>query len=878
MCQCVCGLVITMPVCWVSLLLLFCCQLVNLSGAGVQVGSMDGLEPAVPSSGADSSSPTTGRGTHITGAASTRQQPASAADGLHRKSLLDELTDYTFVFPYVVSGKRKRSLATVPQGTYPEHVSIMVEVPGERLILDLRRNTLLLTKGFQVSHYDSSGTLVTETLVNGTLGTEEDWQPGLCYYEGSVRSLRGSAVSASTCSGLSALIVLSNRTYVIEHLRGSVSGQHLMYRPEDVKWVPGQCGVKNTSPASNLAKQLQQLHRMKRDVLQEMKYIELVLVTDNAEYQSYGSNKARVTQRMINVANAIDLYYRTFNIRIALIGVEVWTRDQIVVERDAQITLARFLNWREKVLLPRLYNDNAHLILGGIFDKGTGGLASFGSICSTSNSGGVNLDIHPSFLMVSATLAHELGHNLGLTHDTTERNCVCETRFTGCIMDTALGFEIPTMFSSCSREDLENSLRHGVGVCLFNLPPLHLLVEGPECGNMYLEEGEECDCGKATECSDRCCHPLTCKLIPGAVCSSTGACCKDCNFLPAGTVCRPRRGECDLPEFCTGSSQDCPNNHYMKDGYTCSNGNLFCNQGLCQSADKQCQEIWGDGAMSAEPICYEVTNGEGNQYGNCGQNENNEHIACQAEDVLCGKMQCKGGSEKPIRGGNVHIITSTLRFRGVKHECRATYTTFEDASSSDIIRPGTKCGHQKACINAKCQNIAQLHVGSCQKTCNNNGVCNNNGNCFCDQGWSPPYCNSSGTGGSLDSGPMPAEQPVSNVTEVVDLTSTTQHSPTQSPVSNVTEIVDLTSTTQHSPTQSPGPLGWRTLLPAVLVPLLILTAGGLIAGWVLRKKKYIGTTRTENTFVFASEEIVHKHRTHIHGVTGLPDPLPNTMV
>ncbi|XP_078257230.1 disintegrin and metalloproteinase domain-containing protein 12-like isoform X1 [Rhinoraja longicauda] len=869
-----------MPVCCVWLvLLLFCCQLVSLCEAGIQAGSVDGSEPTLPSNGTDSSSPTAGRGTHITGAASTRQQPAS--DGVHGKSLLDELTDYRFVFPYVVSGKKKRSLATGPQATYPEHVSIVVEIPGERLTLDLRRNTLLLPKGFQVSHYDSNGTLVTE----------KDSQPGLCFYEGSVRSLGGSAVSANTCSGLSALIVLSNRTYVIEHLRGSGRGQHLMYRPEDVKWVPGQCGVRNTSPASSLATQLQHLHRMKRDLLQEMKYIELVLVADNAE--TYGNNKERVTQRMINVANTVDLYYRTFNIRIALIGVEVWSRDQIVVEREAGITLSRFLHWRETVLLPRLYNDNAHLILGGIFNKGTGGLASFGSICSSSNSGGVNLDIHPSFLMVSATLAHELGHNLGLTHNTAARGCHCQDRSAGCIMDTALGFEIPTMFSSCSRVDLESSLLQGLGVCLYNLPPLHLLVEGPECGNMYLEQGEECDCGKAGECSDPCCQPLTCRLVPGAVCSSIGACCKDCNFLSAGTVCRPRRGECDLPEYCSGSSQDCPSNHYMKDGYTCSKGNLYCNQGFCRSADDQCREIWGEGAMSAEQICYQITNEQGSQFGNCGQNENNEHVPCQAEDVLCGKMQCTGGSDKPIRGGNVHVISTSLTYQGVDYVCRATYTTFEDTRSTDLILPGTKCGPHQACINASCQNVIQFHVGSCHATCNNNGVCNNNDNCYCDVGWSPPYCKFTGTGGSIDSGPVPAAQPGTPPAELTVSTAEPSQSPettagptmmhlpdgTEVPVLNMTESVDVTSTTQHRPTQTPVPLDMGMLLPAVLVPLLILAVGGLIAGWALREKRYT-SSGVGNTFVFVTEEVVHLHRcrapTQVD--TGLPGPLPNTTV
>ena len=52
------------------------------------------------------------------------------------------------------------------------------------------------------------------------------------------------------------------------------------------------------------------------------------------------------------------------------------------------------------------------------------------------------------------------------------------------------------VFSSCSRKDLEASLEKGVGMCLFNLPEVKQAFGGPKCGNGYIEEGEECDCGE----------------------------------------------------------------------------------------------------------------------------------------------------------------------------------------------------------------------------------------------------------------------------------------------------------------------------------------------------------------------------------------------
>ncbi|XP_078061935.1 disintegrin and metalloproteinase domain-containing protein 12-like, partial [Mustelus asterias] len=469
-----------------------------------------------------------------------------------------------------------------------------------------------------------------------------------------------------------------------------------------------------------------------------------------------------------------------------------------------------------------------------------------------------------SILGLSATLAHEMGHNLGISHDTDSRDCNCADREAGCIMEEALGFKSPKTFSSCSRQDYEGSLLVGRGSCLYNRPNVDQLVGGPECGNLYVERGEECDCGKPAECSNFCCEASTCKLKPGAECSSTGACCKNCLFLPAATICRPPRGECDLPEFCTGNSSDCPVNVFLKDGHTCSNGNLYCSDGICQSADKQCQEIWGEGATSAEDLCYQVTNEEGNEFGNCGKDENDKYIKCQSQDVACGKIQCKGGGSKPIRGGNLDIVTTRLTVNGVKYVCRGTYSSFFDSSSPDLVQQGTKCGGNKACIDTKCQNVMLFNVQSCDQTCNNKGVCNSEGHCHCEEGWAAPYCAVKGIGGSIDSGPInstdTAETTITQRSFVTEFQQSTQESPATSPETTITQrsfVTEFQQSTQESPATSPGTMvtdknittqfqqstqespdttEWTAVIVAVVVTISILSILTAIFTYIFVKK------------------------------------------
>uniref|UniRef100_A0A8C2WZQ3 ADAM metallopeptidase domain 15 n=1 Tax=Cyclopterus lumpus TaxID=8103 RepID=A0A8C2WZQ3_CYCLU len=450
-------------------------------------------------------------------------------------------------------------------------------------------------------------------------------------------------------------------------------------------------------------------------------------------------------------------FYRPLNVRVALTGLEIWSdRDKIRVEKSPTETLNHFLEWRTRELLPRLRHDNAQLVMGGSFDGTTVGMASQSSMCSRDRSGGVNVDHLVSVLGVASTVAHELGHNLGMSHDTAERRCSCqnERRLGGCIMEPSTGFLPGQQFSSCSAADLSVSLLHGGGMCLFNVPPPDRLLGGPRCGNLYVETGEQCDCGLLEECEDLCCNASTCRLVAGAQCSSDGICCHDCKLRAAGSVCRDSLGECDLPEFCTGSSPYCPPNVFLQNGELCEDDASYCYEGVCASMHTQCQMLWGPNATRAPAVCFSSVNKQGNKYGNCGQLTNGSYIPCGNSDVHCGRIQCRGGRERPLLGTNAEILTTKVRFNHSDLVCRGTFFHLgDDVSDPATVAQGTACSAGKACLNQKCQDASVFGVEDCHRKCNGHGVCNSNQNCHCEVGWAPPDCRYSGHGGITLSSP-----------------------------------------------------------------------------------------------------------------------------
>nr|XP_020460762.1 disintegrin and metalloproteinase domain-containing protein 12-like isoform X3 [Monopterus albus] len=583
-----------------------------------------------------------------------------------------------------------------------------------------------------------------------------------CYYHGEVEGHVSSDVSLSICAGIKGFISLEGKSYVLEPSTDHSDGTHWIYTAEHLSFTPGSCGHNfNVSyPTERTDSSLFRAFstRHKRHAQTTTKYVELIIVADNREFQKQGKDLEKVKQRLAEIANYVDKFYRALNIRVALVGLEVWSDvDKCPVTQDPFTTLHEFLDWRKVKLLPQKPHDNAQLISGVYFQGTTIGMAPIMSMCTAEQSGGIVMDHSDNPLGAAVTLAHELGHNFGMNHDTPERGCGCRVTVDrgGCIMTPSTGYPFPTVFSSCSKKDLTASFEKGVGMCLFNMPEVKVLYGGQKCGNGYVEEGEECDCGELEECMNPCCNATTCTLKGDAVCAH-GQCCQDCQLKPAGTPCRESSNSCDLPEFCTGTSPHCPSNVYLHDGHTCHNVDGYCYNGICQTHEQQCITLWGQGAKPAPGICFERVNSAGDPYGNCGKDSKGSFAKCEARDAKCGKIQCQGGANRPVIGTNaVSIETNIPLQEGGRILCRGTHVYLgDDMPDPGLVLTGTKCGDGTMCLNRQCQNISVFGVHECSAKCSGRGVCNNNKNCHCEAHWAPPFCDKVGFGGSVDSGPI----------------------------------------------------------------------------------------------------------------------------
>ncbi|XP_065371221.1 disintegrin and metalloproteinase domain-containing protein 9 [Calliphora vicina] len=697
---------------------------------------------------------------------------------------LDDFSSHSVIRPKIHHARHKREIRHTldADGLHASHITLTYHHKGQQILIDLKRNDDLLPSEHFL-RYQNSNTTQGHVVQNFTKTEIE-----LCHYQGSIRDQPQSYVAVSTCNGgINGIIFDGIDTFFIHSgSDGQLYDEHFLYRHGDFT-KNNTCGYDHEhheekqdflkhledNKVPDIANHIDGLefnrilrHKRSYDDSNMIRgpynsnkhssYVEIVIVVDNKAFKSFNENFKKVHQHCKDLANIMNALYVPLNIFIALVGVVIWNEsNEIEITPDADVTLRNFLNYRRTKLVLQHPNDSAQLLTKIKFDKGVVGKAFKGPICTHEYSGSVSVEHSPVVGVVATTMAHELGHNFGMEHDSTDCKCQDEK----CIMSASSTSVLPTHWSSCSIDQLNIAFSRGMNYCLRNKPTK--LFDSPQCGNGFVEPGEQCDCGLPNYCENTCCDPYTCMLHTNASCA-TGECCdlNTCRPKMAGTECRNAENECDLPEYCTGESEYCPRDVFKRDTEECDNGQAYCYQGNCRSHSYQCRILWGPTGENSEP-CYAEMNVQGKRVGNCGYNRlNSTYIACEEENALCGMLHCRHLNEKLEFGMETAAV---LSHSFITHDnnivpCRSALVDLGLQFMDPGLTPnGAKCGDNKMCVDQRCLAIEHLRYTGmgkeCPENCNSNGICNSKGNCHCNIGFTGPTCKLPGPGGSVDSGP-----------------------------------------------------------------------------------------------------------------------------
>mmetsp|Transcript_7636 Transcript_7636/g.12165 ORF Transcript_7636/g.12165 Transcript_7636/m.12165 type:complete len:642 (+) Transcript_7636:1232-3157(+) len=349
-------------------------------------------------------------------------------------------------------------------------------------------------------------------------------------------------------------------------------------------------------------------------------------------------------------------------------------------------------------------------------------------MCNNQLSMNLNMVGGGSVIHVGTTVAHELGHNFGMSHD---------YQGSPTIMSPG-GNEatVRTQFSVVSKQDINIFLTAGTNdatytngstratyrstgnSCLENDSGASKWNAAPICGDGIIDDSEQCDVGFGN--TDSCCDMSTCTLNAGCQCAITEACCDQSGqFLPSTTNCRSSvHSDCDVDEFCTGSSGQCPMDLFSATGTTCND--------LTSTS------------ISAAGMCYE---------GHCVSPADNCVSPPQAGYIYPRNLN-NGYADCSL----IHCTTAAS----------GGYSTFFPA----LAVTGTPCGSGKQCQSQydaggtpACVDSSQLRVYRWYRVCPFDAICRDESggtvsNSLCEG--SPPTCPNTPT---VDPTPFPTNLP-----------------------------------------------------------------------------------------------------------------------
>ncbi|XP_055969860.1 disintegrin and metalloproteinase domain-containing protein 29-like [Sorex fumeus] len=621
-----------------------------------------------------------------------------------------------------------------------EWISYSLKFEGQSHIVHMKIIKHLMARHMPVFTYTDQG----------SLREDHPFIQNNCYYNGYMDGDPMSQVSINSCFGGFQGILQKNKTiYKIEPKMQSTTFEHLIYKVDDMhKEFPVRiCDFKD----NNFQKQMQlkennDLSTSKQSGYKvwwtHKRYFTEGFVVSHDLFEFFEHNVSDTISKIFYMNIIITNIFKAIDMKPIIMGIEIWTEKNLFIAFTNYESVYKFCEWKRRTFTLRIFHNTAFFLLHHDHGKSYGTAfrkkhCSLEDNCST-----INYRSEDNLHGIAFVISHQIGHILGFDHDEfNDDYCYCNDDF--CLMNAHS--RLANRISNCSYSKFF-TIR---GECFFVPPPPQYFYKEERCGNGMLEEGEDCDCGTIQECENDPCCEANCTLTLGAVCAF-GLCCKDCKISPAGTLCRAKENECDLPEWCSGETSQCPEDVYVQGGIPCKGGG-YCYEKRCNNREEQCKQIFGDQAKSADLSCYTETNIRGDRFGNCGM-ESVRYTQCHITDSLCGRIQCELVEEIPyLKNHTAFIITDISGFSCWSTDFHAGMTEPDLAE----VKDGTECGENHFCVDRHCVPKSYFTKRCSPVKCNMHGICNNKNNCHCDPAWRPPFCYDEGVGGSLNSGPAP---------------------------------------------------------------------------------------------------------------------------
>ncbi|MBW0518542.1 hypothetical protein O181_058257 [Austropuccinia psidii MF-1] len=420
------------------------------------------------------------------------------------------------------------------------------------------------------------------------------------------------------------------------------------------------------------------------------KVLYIGVAADCTYVAKYGSQRAARLAILTNVNTVSSVYEKFFNISLAIVELNIQT-GPCPSKASAEVPwnigcpasgpggldlvgrLNEFSRWRGSkggddgaglwLLMTDCPDGNGHEV----------GLAWLGTMCKVDAEKGISDGIASGTAVTAANpnewqvMAHELAHTLGAPHDCDAKctsadqccpwsasKCACSGNY---IM-TPTSTTPTSSFSPCSIGSICSSLKSGLDTSCLSEAGSHPKIQLQQCGNGIVEDGEECDPGSQ---DSPCCNASTCKFSEKAVCDprSSDCCTETCQFADTSKVCRPGRDlVCDEAERCSGTSAQCPQDVFAKNGLSCGpeGSGLTCAAGTCKSRDQQCQSLGKrmkldlkkacDPSVSTDCLLACVQPKNPNQCMVMQEEKFSEGLACGCGGFCDAKGECVGGKKE----------------------------------------------------------------------------------------------------------------------------------------------------------------------------------------------------------------------------------------